>query len=252
MVLQVETATLLDQYLVTRTPELREQVVLQSVPLVHYLLGRLGISKEMGSEYEDLVNQGLLGLIDAVDRYDPKHGTKFSTYAGLRVRGKVLDYLRSTDWMSRSARQRVRHIQKAITSLWATNQREPTEDEIGHFLDMKVEDVQLGLGDSNRVLVSLDSMTDIDQDGDDTSLHERLSDENQADPSEVIEEVNIKEEMIVAIKQLSEREQLLLSLYYYDELTFKDIGKVMGITESRVCQLHARALLNLKAVMNHD
>jgi RNA polymerase sigma factor for flagellar operon FliA len=252
MVLQVETATLMDQYLVTRSPELREQVVLQSVPLVHYLLGRLGISKEMGSEYEDLVNQGLLGLIDAVDRYDPKHGTRFSTYAGLRVRGKILDYLRSTDWMSRSARQRVRHIQKAITTLWAANQREPTEDEIGDLLGMKVEDVQLGLGDSNRVLVSLDSTTDVDPDGEDTSLHERLSDDNQADPSEVIEEVDLKGEMVTAIKQLSEREQLLLSLYYYEELTFKDIGKVMGITESRVCQLHARALLNLKAVMNHD
>ncbi|MDR3578315.1 MAG: FliA/WhiG family RNA polymerase sigma factor [Anaerolineaceae bacterium] len=252
MVLQAEAANLLDQYLVSRSPELREQVVIQSVPLVHYLLGRLGISKEMGSDYEDLVNQGLLGLIDAVDRYDPKHGAKFSTYAGLRVRGKILDYLRSTDWMSRSARQRVRHIQKAVTSLWATNQREPTEDEIGDFLGMKVEDVQLGLGDSNRVLVSLDSMTDIDQDGEDTSLHERLSDENQANPSEVLEDVDLKEEMVFAIKQLTEREQLLLSLYYYEELTFKDIGKVMGITESRVCQLHARALLNLKAVMNHD
>jgi len=252
MVLQAEAATILDQYLVSRTAELREQVVLQSVPLVHYLLGRLGISKEIGSDYEDLVNQGLLGLIDAVDRYDPKHGTKFSTYASLRIRGKILDYLRSSDWMSRSARQRVRHIQKAITSLWTTHQREPTEDEIGNFLGMKVEDVQLGLGDSNRVLVSLDSMTDIDQEGEDTSLHERLSDENQTDPSDVLEDVDIKEEMVKAIKRLSEREQLLLSLYYYDELTFKDIGKVMGITESRVCQLHARALLNLKAVMNHD
>ena len=252
MVLQIDSISLMDQYLVTRSPELREQLVLQSVPLVHYILGRLGITAELGSDYEDLVNQGLLGLIDAVDRYDPKHGTRFSTYAGLRVRGKILDYLRSSDWLSRSARQRVRLIQKAVTELWALFQREPTEAEIARHLGMALDDVQTGMGDSNRVLVSLDSISEIDQGEDEGSLHERLGDENQIDPSDAMEEVDMKRAMVSAIKQLSQREQLILSLYYYDELTFKDIGKVMGITESRVCQLHARAILNLKAVIKNE
>jgi RNA polymerase sigma factor FliA len=251
MVMQMETAQILEEFLITRSPELREKLILQSVPLVHYLLGRMGMTQEMGSDYEDLAHQGLMGLIDGVDHFDPKFNARFSTYTSLRIRGKILDYLRTSDWMPRAARKRARLIQKTITTLWSEKLCEPPEDEIASHLGIHVDEIRQGLADSNRILVSLDMMMEADPEGDD-SLHERLRDENQTNPAEVFEEGSLIEEMSDAIHNLSEREQLVLSLYYNDELTFKEIGKVLDITESRVCQLHARTILTLKAMMNHE
>jgi RNA polymerase sigma factor for flagellar operon FliA len=251
MVAQMQAVDILDEFIVTRSPELREKLVLQSVPLVHYLLARMGITQDMGSDYEDLAHQGLMGLIEAVDHFNKGFNTSFSTYASLRIRGKILDYLRTSDWMPRSARKRVRLIQKTISTLWSQKLREPTEDEIAAQLGLKVEEVQQGLADSNRVLMSLDVVMESDPTSD-GSLYESLRDENQADPSEILEGTGLLEQMTDAIKELSERDQLILSLYYNDELTFKQIGKVLDVTESRVCQLHARAILNLKAMMQDE
>lgn len=251
MVMQTEATEILDEFIATRSPELREKLVLQSVPLVHYLLARMGITREMASDYEDLAHQGLMGLIEAVDHFDPKFSARFSTYASMRIRGKILDYLRTLDWMPRAARKRARLIQKTITTLWSENLHEPNDDEIAAYLGIKVEEIQQGLADSNRILVSLDTIMESDQTGD-GSLHEYLRDDNQADPSEMFEKESLVEEMTSAIGNLSEREQLVLSLYYNDELTFKEIGKVLNITESRVCQLHARAIMNLKAMMEDE
>ena len=145
MVMQMEAAGILEEFIANRSPELREKLVLQSVPLVHYLLGRMGITQERGCDYEDLAHQGLMGLIDAVDHYDPKFNTKFSTYASLRIRGKIMDYLRTTDWMPRSARKRSRIIQKSITTLWSENSREPSEGEIASNLGIDVEDLRVAL-----------------------------------------------------------------------------------------------------------
>lgn len=251
MALQTEERVLIDQYLVSRSPEIRERLILQSVPLVHYILSRLGITQELGTEYEDLVHQGLLGLIDAVDRYNPVHGAQFSTYAGVRIRGKVLDYLRTSDWMSRSARQKSRLIQKTVGDLWALLQREPTEDEIAGHLGMEKSQVQKNLVELNMTFVSMDSVIEVDQEGE-NDLHEYLSDEKQPNPVTVLEENDLKSELIQGIQKLPEREQLILSLYYHDELTFKEIGLVLDLTESRVCQLHTRAILNLKAMVKHE
>jgi RNA polymerase sigma factor for flagellar operon FliA len=249
--MQMEITDTLSEFLANRSPELREKLVLQSVPLVHYLLGRMGITQERGTEYEDLAHQGLLGLIDAVDHFDPKFNARFSTYASLRIRGKVLDYLRVADWMPRTARKRSRMIQKTITTLWSENSRQPTEDEIASHLGVKLEDVQQGLADTSRVLVSLDMMMDADQDGD-GSLYDRFTDEKQTNPSDLFEKESVLQEMAGAIQSLPKREQLVLSLYYNEGLTFKEIGKVMDITESRVCQLHARVILSLKAMMTNE
>lgn len=251
MVMQMETVAILDEFLATRSPELREKLVLGSVPLVHYLLGRMGMTQELGSDYEDLAHQGLLGLIEAVDHFDSKFNARFSTYASLRIRGKILDYLRTSDWMPRAARKRTRMIQKTIATLCSEYQREPTEEEIAGRLGVGVDEIQQGLADSNRVLVSLDMMMESDAEND-SSLHERLRDEKQANPEETLELESLVEMLGEAIRSLSKREQLVLSLYYNDELTFKEIGKVLEITESRVCQLHARAILALKGLMNHD
>lgn len=251
MVMQMEAAGILDEFLVSRSPELREKLVLQSVPLVHYLLGRMGITQEKGTEYEDLAHQGLMGLIEAVDHFDPKFNTRFSTYASLRIRGKIMDYLRTTDWMPRSARKRARLIQKSITTLWSENFREPTEEEIAANLNVDITEVQQGLADTNRVLVSLDILTETDSENT-GSLHETLSDDKQVDPQDALEQKDLMSDLASTIKSLPEREQLVLSLYYLEELTFKEIGKVLDLTESRVCQLHARAIISLKAMMDHE
>src|SRR5512134_225874 len=173
MVAQLQAVEILDEFIETRSPELREKLVLQSVPLVHYLLERMGISQEVGTDYEDLAHQGSMGLIEDVDHFNPDFSAQFSTYASLRIRGKILDYLRTSDWMPRAARKRSRMIQKSITALWAEKQREPTEEELASHLGTSVEDVQQGLADSNRVLVSLDTMMDGDK-SEEGSLHEYL------------------------------------------------------------------------------
>lgn len=251
MVTQIETADMLSEFYVTRSPELREELVLQSVPLVHYLLGRMGINQVTSNDYEDLAHQGLIGLIEAVDRFDPKFNTRFSTYASLRIRGKILDYLRTTDWMPRTARKRTRLIQNTVTTLWSENHREPTEEEIAVQMGVGVDEVRQGLADSNRTLISLDMITGANSESD-GSLHEYLGNEKEANPADTLETENLIEEMGVAILNLKEREKLILSLYYNDDLTFKEIGQVLDITESRVCQLHARAIISLKAMMKHE
>ena len=250
MVLLAETKATWDEFLASHSAELREQLVLESVPLVHFILRRLGITPEIGSEYEDLVHQGLLGLIEATDRYNPSFGTQFSSFASTRIRGRVLDFLRRADWMSRTARKRVRRIQTSVDDLWSKLQREPTDDEIAANLDLDITQVQRGLYDAHLMFVSLDAPTRTDEDQDD--LHERIVDENRPDPSETLEEVELKSQLSQGIQKLNKRDQTILSLYYHDQLHFKEIGRVMGITESRVCQLHARAILNLKAVILND
>jgi RNA polymerase sigma factor FliA len=242
---------LLNSFLANRNPAVREKLILSHVPLVHFILIRLGISQNGRDDYEELANQGLLGLIEAVDHYDPAYGTRFSTYASMRIRGKVIDFLRSQDWLSRSARSRVRAVQKTFQNLLEKNGCEPTEAEICASLGLEAEQVQQAFVDTNHIIISLDAALASDPD-EELSLYDVFPDEHQSDPSDIASENDMKRQMVQAIQNLSEREQLVLSLYYYEELTLKEIGQVLGITESRVCQLHARAVLNLKATLKHE
>jgi RNA polymerase sigma factor for flagellar operon FliA len=202
----------------------------------------------MGSDYEDLVNQGLLALVESVDRFDLSYGTQFSTYATVRIRGKIIDYLRSLDWLSRTARHRARSVQTAIQQLYEKNQVEPTDSEVAAFLGIDQNQVEQALVDANRVILSLDSLQEATSEGE-VSAYETLEDTSQPDPAEVISERDQKAQLLRAIQQLPEREKLVLSLYYYEEMTLKEIGQVLNVSESRVCQLHARAMLTLKAHM---
>ncbi len=247
-----DDAELWDKFLATRDPAGREALILRYVPLVHFVLNRLGLSPVMGADYEDLASQGLLGLIDAVDRYDPSHGTQFSTYATLRVRGQVLDQLRASDWLSRAARRRTRDVQNAITALWGRYQRAPTDEELATHLNLDLPQLRQALVEADRIIVSLDA--DNETDAEDVSLHELLADEehpDNADPSEMFSEKDLHAGLAEIIKTLPEREQLILSLYYYEELTLKEIGKVLDLSESRVCQLHARAMLSLRTQLKN-
>jgi RNA polymerase sigma factor FliA len=236
---------LVNSFLANRDPALREELVLRFIPLVHYVLGRLGFTQDMGSDYEDLISQGLLGLIEAVDRYNPSFGTQFRTYAVVRVRGKILDYLRTMDWLSRTERKRSRSVQKAIAEFWLKNQRAPSDTEIAQLMNIDVDQVQKALVDSSRVIVSLDATRE-SEDEEEQSLHEIVPDEAQPDPSEIVFQEETMAHLTTAIQGLEQREQLVLTLYYYEKLTFKEIGQVLELTESRVCQLHARAITLLR------
>jgi RNA polymerase sigma factor for flagellar operon FliA len=251
MVEKVAEQDLLETFHTTRDPKIREQLVMQSVPLVHYLLRRIGITPAQKSDYEDLVHQGLIGLIDAVDHYDPAFGTRFSTYACARIRGRILDYIRASDWMPRSARKRVRDIQKTVASLWNELQHEPTDQDIAERLGVNLETVQQGMVDASRAVISLDAEFDLndDQDG---GLLDVVADDAQVPPDEQQDEQAMLDQLATAIDSLEERQKLVLSLYYYEELTLKEIGQVLGVSESRVCQLHARAIYNLKAAMKDE
>jgi len=247
----IEENVIWRQFLTSRSPELREKLVLQAVPLVYYILNRLGLNCEESGDYADLANEGLLGLIDAVDHFDPSFGTQFSTYASLRIRGKILDYLRSSDWMTRTERKRVRNIRDAVYEFWNKQQREPTDEELAQILDLDVESVKDGLDDSRRIFISLDKFFE-QTDERERDAYEELQDESQPDPAEVLVDEDLKSRLVKVIQRLPEREQQILSLYYIEELTYKEIGKALGVSESRVCQIHSRAILNIKAMMKNE
>lgn len=237
---------LIQQYVLTKDPALREEIILRYIPLVHFVLNRLGISQSTNQDYEDAASQGIIGLIEALDRYDLSYGTQFSTYATLRIRGKVIDQLRSHDWLSRGARQRAKQMQGAIDSLWEKYQRPPTDEEISQYLNLDEESYRQALLDSHHQIVSLDTV--VSSDGNDVlSLHEFIADEDSGNPDHYLEEAEIKEVLIRAIQSLPHREQLVLSLYYYEKLTFKEIGLILDVSESRVCQIHTKAVMMLKS-----
>jgi RNA polymerase sigma factor for flagellar operon FliA len=251
MVVRQDDSELIARYMATHEAGLREEIILRFIPLVHFVLGRLGINQSLGQDYEDAVSQGILGLIESLERFDPAHGTQFSTYATLRIRGKVIDYLRSHDWLSRGARQRTRLVQQAIETLWRKFQRAPTDEELASHLNIDITKLRQALIDSSHVIVSLDSVLVNDSD-EIANLYEILPDEKQASPSEVYDIHELKDVLIEYLKLLPEREQLVLSLYYAEELTFKEIGAVLDVSESRVCQLHARAIMSLRSRLRKD
>lgn len=235
----------------TRDPGLREEAILCFIPLVHYVLGRLGFKANSEMDHDDLLSQGVVGLIEAVDNYDLSYGTKFSTYAVPRIRGKILDYLRTRDWLPRSARNRVKAVQRAMHDLRNQYQRSPTDEEIAQHLGLKLAEVHQALTYANLVIVSLDSFVPwLEEDGE--TYDEFIPGDEKQDPANLYDEKSLKQRLGKAIRRLDEREQLILSLYYHEELTMREIGEVLGISESRICQLHARSILEIKAIIQEE
>ncbi|NMB53341.1 MAG: FliA/WhiG family RNA polymerase sigma factor [Leptolinea sp.] len=244
---------MIEEFLNTHSPELREELILRYVSLIHFVLGRLGFNPYGGIEYEDLASQGMLGLIEAVDHFDPSFGTRMSTYATLKIRSKVLDYLRDLDWLPRIARQKVRSMQEATVNLEHKLQRLPTDEELATYLNLGLDELAQIQMDSSRVVISLDETTSkLGSEDTESSMHEWLMDEQQENPSDILEEKDMQVRLVEAIKALPEREQMVLSLYYFDELTFKEIGKTLDISESRVCQIHGRAVVSLQSLLNGE
>ncbi|GBD23805.1 RNA polymerase sigma factor FliA [bacterium HR29] len=224
----------------------REAAIRQYAPLVKYVVGRLAIGLPSILDYEDILSYGTIGLIEALDRYDGSKGVKFETYAIARIRGAIIDALRSLDRLPRSVRQKAKRLDQATSQLMLELGREPTDEEVAQALGITLEQYQQMLIDTSWVTVSLDGLLDRDEQSD-TGMTDLPADPNQEDFTLAIERRQLLEALARAIRSLPEREALILSLYYKDEMTMREIAEILEISESRVCQLHARALSRLRA-----
>jgi RNA polymerase sigma factor FliA len=229
---------------------LRDRLILTYAPLVKYVAGRLGSGLPAHVDDDDLISYGLLGLIGAIERYDPDRDVKFETYAIARIKGSIIDELRAMDWVPRSVRARARDIERAIGELERKLHRAPTDEEIAAKVGISTDELEGSLTDISRSsIAALDELWSVNTGGggDPIALIDTIEDTEAPDPQGTLSETEMKEAIGEAIARLPEREKLVVTLYYYEELTLREIGEVLGVTESRVSQLHTKAVLRLKA-----
>jgi RNA polymerase sigma factor for flagellar operon FliA len=232
----------------------RERLVVAYSPMVKFVAGRLGAGLPSHVDDADLISYGLMGLIGAIERFEPERGIKFETFAMTRIRGAIIDELRSLDWVPRSVRSRAREIEAAQAKLEHELQRAPSEAELAARLKVTEEELQISLLEiANSSVYALDELWTVsDSSGDQVSLLDTISDPRAEDPQESLASSEIKDRLTEAISSLPEREQLVVALYYYENLTLREIGEVLGVTESRVSQLHTKAVMRLKTHLQQD
>jgi RNA polymerase sigma factor for flagellar operon FliA len=234
-----------------KSPELRSQLITVYAPLVRFVVGRLGIPPTSLLEAEDLVSYGMIGLINAIDRFDPSRGVRFEAFASVRIRGAVIDQLRSLNWLPRSAISRVRQIESALAVLEQKLGRPAQEKEVAEEMGVSADRYRQILLEMNSTVLSLDApLGSLSQDDEVTSLSELLEDHTAPGPVEQAEQQELTEMLSTAIEALPEREKLLLALYYQEELTMKEISKILSVSESRVCQLHMQAVMRLRGSLS--
>jgi RNA polymerase sigma factor for flagellar operon FliA len=239
------------RFIVSRDPLLREEIIASYIPLVRFVVGRLKIPPSCLLEMEDMVSSGIIGLITAIDRYDPALCNRFEPFAVMRIRGAVIDHLRSLNWLPRSAMARVRQIEYAIANLEQQLGRPPREGEIAGEVNVTPERYRQMLQEASTIVLSLDApLGSLAEDDGVTSLADLLEDNHSPGPAEQVEASEQMALLRSAIVQLPERERRLLTFYYREEMTMKDISKIMNISESRVCQLHIQAVLRLRNALH--
>jgi RNA polymerase sigma factor for flagellar operon FliA len=229
----------------------RERLVVAYSPLVKFIAGRMSSGLPSHVEEADLISYGLLGLIGAIERFDPDREIKFETFAVARVKGAIIDELRSLDWVPRSVRARAREVEKAHAALEAELQRAPTDEEMAEKLEISVDEFQNALLEiANSSVLALDDLwtfADPEGGGGQVSVLDTIQDPNAIDPETEAQASELKDRLADAIESLPERERLVIALYYYENLTLREIGEVLGVTESRVSQLHTKAVLGLRS-----
>src|SRR5882724_3357357 len=233
-------------------PRLRERLILHYSPLVKYVAGRVGVGLPPNIEQADLVSYGIFGLIDAIEKFDIARAIKFETYAISRIKGAIIDELRAIDWIPRSVRYKAREVEKAYAALEAKLHRSPTEAEVAEELGIKLEELHTIFSQVSFVnVVALDELLSAgNEKGDKLSLVDTLEDTKAEDPVAAFETEETKYLLARAINTLPEREKIVVTLYYYEGLTLAEIGQVLGVTESRICQMHTKAVLQLRAKLN--
>jgi RNA polymerase sigma factor for flagellar operon FliA len=241
------------EYKRTSDSKIREKLITAYAPLVKYIAGRISMATPPNVEFEDLVSYGILGLIDAIEKYDPKMGSKFKTYATLRIKGAIYDELRLLDWVPRSVRQKAKEIGEAYTTLEKKLGRPATDEEVAESLNISTEELnQMTLEVSGTSIVSLDDVKHIGSDSDEVTVLDTVESQVVPGPEARLEREEMKQLLVEAINKLPQREREVIALYYYEELTLKEIGEVLGVTESRISQLHTKAIMRLRGYLSRS
>jgi len=246
---EYEARAIWSEYKSEPTPETREKLILHYAPLVKYVAGRVSSGLPPSVEFNDLMSYGVFGLLDAIDKYDPDRGIKFETYAIARIKGAIIDELRADDWVPRSVRFKARELERAYVALEGELRRIPTDEEVARKLSITMSEYNNLLSKLSFIsLVALDELWTVSGDRPDKiSLADTVEDVKVKDPSQTFELEEMKDIIADAINRLPERERTVVALYYYEGLTMREIGEVLTVTESRVCQMHTKAILRLRA-----
>ncbi len=239
-----ELSRLWNRFKTTSDISARDLLIVQYSPLVKFVAGRVGAGLPRNVDQADLVSYGVFGLIDAIDRFEPERGFKFETYAISRIKGAILDELRALDWVPRSVRSKAREIERSMSDLEHRIQRTPSETELATHMSIDVEDLRDNLAEiSNLGLLALDEVF-APEGG--ASLGDMVADSDGLSPEAAFQKEETRRVLADAVNRLPDRERLVLTLYYYEGLTLSEIGDVLGVTESRVCQIHAKSVMSLR------
>jgi RNA polymerase sigma factor for flagellar operon FliA len=237
-------------YKASGSRDARDRLIVNYSPLVKYVAGRVSVGLPQNIEQADLVSYGIFGLIDAIDKFDPSRAIKFETYAIARIKGAIIDELRSIDWVPRSVRAKARSVEKAYAKLEAVLLRTPTDAEVASEMGISEQELHTIFNQISFVgLIALDEMLSVGGErGESTTLGDTIPDKGEG-PVAAFEVEEMKQILATAINRLGDREKIVLTLYYYEGLTLAEIGEVLGVTESRVCQIHTKAVLQLRSKM---
>ncbi len=241
------------EYKATQSVEARNRLVLHYSPLVKYVAGRVSSGLPQNVEQADLVSYGMFGLIDAIDKFDPDRGYKFETYAIARIRGAIIDELRSIDWVPRSVRAKARAVEKTYAKLENQLLRTPTDAEVAQAMGTSEEDLQALFAQISFFgLVALEETLSVGPERSDSVTVADTIPDPGVGPVAAFEEEETRDILVAAINRLPEREKVVLALYYYENLTLNQIGQILGITESRVCQIHTKAVIQLRSKLGQS
>lgn len=239
---EAERVKLWDRYHKTKSPELREQLILEYANVVNLVAGRLSVYLGYTVEYDDLVGYGIFGLIDAIDKYDMTKNVKFETYASLRIRGSILDQIRKMDWIPRTLRQKQKRMDAAVVKLESELGRTATQQEIADELNISIEEYENWKSEAEFTnLISLDDYLEQGSEGRMETFGAKFQ-----QPENAVQKQELKEMLVEALKTLTEKEQKVITFYYYEELTLKEISQILSVSESRISQLHTKALQKIK------
>ena len=245
-----ELTTLWGEYFKDKTQKnVRDTLIVQYIYLIRYVVGRVKVTLPATISIEDIAGYGVEGLINAIERYSPQKNTRFETYALIRIRGAILDRIRAQDFLPRSVRKKIKDIKNAQEELKQELGRIPTTTEIANRLEMDPDKV-------NQLLAEDTTMTSIYEkkgsSDDSMEIIDTIQDTNKLNPQEQMEEKNVKQQLEKALQRLPERERIIMVLYYQENMTLKEIGATLNMSESRVCQLHAQSIMKLKNILSED
>lgn len=245
-----EKLKLWEEYSKNKTPELREKIIIEYASLVKIVAGKLGIYLGYNVEYDDLVGYGTFGLIDAIDKYDFDKGVKFETYASLRIRGAILDQVRRMDWLPRTVRQKQKRMDAAYQKLETESGRFATDEELAAELEISVEELSQWQAQTKAAgVVSLDEYL---EQGSENGIVGTVESEDFAQPEKQMEQKTMKELLVQSLESLTEKEKKVVLLYYYEEVTLKEISEVLEVSESRISQLHTKAIQKLRLKLGNQ